>query len=359
MPDIRRRLPLCLLLGALLMLSLAGPAAAHRRAAFPTQSLGSAGIDVVALQHLLRAAGQGVAVDAVFGRTTQDAVAAFQRRSGLTVDGIAGTTTWSRLVPVVAAGSRGEAVTAVQKLLNRKRAADLVLSGVFDTPTHGAVRAFQRHMGLEGTGAVDRPTWKNLLWHYALPTFGGGRLCNYNGGNAGADWGTGTAVGVLEAAATALAEGTGIRMAIGDVSWEHGGGIVLHSTHERGLDVDIALVRRDRRQCNRPGISYKASQYDRNATRQLIRALYEAAPGHIKLIYFNDPVLIGEGLVQRYPLHDDHLHVRLCEVGDAEARYRCPAPAFAAAASEAPEPEPPLPSLHQPVRFNMYEVGPV
>ena len=35
--------------------------------------------------------------------------------------------------------------------------------------------------------------------------------------------------------------------------------------------------------------------YDRGATRALIKAIRAAAPGHIKVIYFNDPVLIREG----------------------------------------------------------------
>ena len=33
----------------------------------------------------------------------------------------------------------------------------------------------------------------------------------------------------------------------------------------------------------------------------------------MKLIYFNDPVLISEGLTTWYTGHDDHLHVRYCE----------------------------------------------
>jgi hypothetical protein len=35
----------------------------------------------------------------------------------------------------------------------------------------------------------------------------------------------------------------------------------------------------------------------------------------VKLILFNDPVLINEGLVQYYDNHDDHLHVRFYERG--------------------------------------------
>ena len=53
------------------------------------------------------------------------------------------------------------------------------------------------------------------------------------------------------------------------------------------------------------------------------RAIRAAAPGHVKLIYFNDPVLIEQGLVRPYAGHDDHLHIRYCVTGFADPNYRC------------------------------------
>jgi peptidoglycan hydrolase-like protein with peptidoglycan-binding domain len=291
---------------------------------------------VTALQHLLRAEGHRITVDGVFGRSTQAAVASFQEASGLAVTGAVDGATWQELVPTIRDGSTGEAVTALQKLLNGKRKAGLVLNESFDAATRKAVRVFQDHMGLRVTGEVGTATWRNLLWHFVKPRFSQPGLCNYNGGNAGADWGSASAVGMLEAAAALFNRRTGGKIAIGDISWEHGGDIRLHATHEHGLDVDIALVRKDRNQCRRPGIDYKARQYDRAATRQLIRAIYDAAPQQVKLIYFNDPVLIGEGLVQRYRLHADHIHVRYCEVGHELKRYRCAAPEFDAGDLKSP-----------------------
>ena len=44
------------------------------------------------------------------------------------------------------------------------------------------------------------------------------------------------------------------------------------------------------------GGNYRMAVYDRSATRAFIRAVRAAAPGHMKVIYFNDPVLIREGL---------------------------------------------------------------
>ena len=43
----------------------------------------------------------------------------------------------------------------------------------------------------------------------------------------------------------------------------------------------------------------------------------------MKLIYFNDPVLIREGLTPQFRGHDDHLHVRFCEPYYPLVTYRC------------------------------------
>ena len=60
-------------------------------------------------------------------------------------------------------------------------------------------------------------------------------------------------------------------------------------------------------------MNYRWTTYDRAATRDLIKAIRATASGHVKLIYFNDPVLIREGLTTWYSGHDDHLHIRYCE----------------------------------------------
>ena len=69
--------------------------------------------------------------------------------------------------------------------------------------------------------------------------------------------------------------------------------------------------------------NYKVASYDRTATRALIKAIRATAPGHVKLIYFNDPVLIKEGLVRPYAGHDDHLHIRYCEKVHFDPAYDC------------------------------------
>ena len=350
MPGLRRRLMIAVLLVATLATGWSQPVGAVGRAAFPAQSVGNIGIDVVALQHLLRGEGFVIAADGVFGASTQSAVADFQAAAGMTVTGAATGATWELLVPTLREGTSGEAVTALQKLLNAKRNAGLTVSAAFDADTGAAVRTFQGHMSVPATGVVNLRTWRNLVWHYVKPRFSLPGLCNYNGGNRTADWGTGSAAGMLEASAMLFHQRTRSRLAVGDVSWEHGGNIPLHATHEVGLDVDIALVRKDGNQCRRPGIGYRAGQYDRAATRQLIEALYEAAPHLVKLIYFNDPVLIAEGLVQRYPHHDDHIHLRYCEVGHRLRVYRCSAPPLDAPPGNLPGTSPTSPDDWGPFR---------
>lgn len=59
--------------------------------------LGSSGDDVRQLQLTLNAKGAKLATDGVFGRATEVAVQAFQKRAGLTADGVAGPKTMAAL----------------------------------------------------------------------------------------------------------------------------------------------------------------------------------------------------------------------------------------------------------------------
>ena len=55
-------------------------------------------------------------------------------------------------------------------------------------------------------GNVGPVTWRNLIWHYDYPSFSAAKnLCDYSVGNGKANWGTGAAIGQLEAAAMAFA----------------------------------------------------------------------------------------------------------------------------------------------------------
>ena len=81
------RAPL-LLVALVASLFVAGPAAAAPL--YPHQSLGDRGADVRAIQGFLRQRGSTVAVDGVFGATTEAAVQMFQREAGLQATGRVG-----------------------------------------------------------------------------------------------------------------------------------------------------------------------------------------------------------------------------------------------------------------------------
>jgi peptidoglycan hydrolase-like protein with peptidoglycan-binding domain len=289
--------------------ALTVPAHAHPGAFFHTLSTGNRGVDVTALQYLLNARGHAVGVDGAFGSGTRSAVVAFQRSKGLTADGIAGPATWGALVVTVRQGNSGNAVKAVQALLNKKRGSGLAVDGAFGAGTASAVRTFQSHAGISSDGVVGPTTWKNLVWHYAAPSWS--RICDQNpDGNTSANWGVASSIGQLEAAAAAFAATGQGKVPLGDISWEHGGDIPGHASHETGLDVDIWPIRTDSAQCSAGRITWQSSTYDRAATRQLVQQIRAKASGQIALIYFNDPTLINEGLTSSYPNHDNHLHIR-------------------------------------------------
>jgi hypothetical protein len=259
----------------------------------------------------------------VFGASTETAVRTFQGTIGLPVTGIVDASTWTSLARPLGSGARGTSVLALQIELAAKVHAAVTVNGRFDSATRAAVVAFQRHLGLPATGAVDGRTWRDLVWHFETPGFGSSTgLCDYTLENPNANWGTAEAVASLEEAGRAVqALGLG-RIAVGDASFEHGGDIPGHETHERGLDVDIRPLRRARDQCTW-GTNWHLSSYDRAATRTLIAQIRASAPGHIKLIYFNDPILIREGLTTWFTGHDDHLHVRFCEASYSLSTYDC------------------------------------
>ncbi|MGH3648418.1 MAG: penicillin-insensitive murein endopeptidase, partial [Micromonosporaceae bacterium] len=286
-----------------------------------TQSQGNRGVDVRAIQYLLQSRGQSVTADGVFNSATTTAVRNFQSSKGLGVDGIVGPQTWGALIRTLSQGASGPAVKALQLQLNAKRRISLAVDGVFGSGTRSAVVSFQQHAGISADGIVGPTTWRNLIWHYDYPNLTG--ICDKDpDGNGTANWGTGAAIGQLEAAVSAFGTADG-KVPLGDVSFEHGGDIPGHASHEVGLDVDVWPIRSDSAQCTASRITWQSGAYDRAATRRLVQAIRSRAPGHIKLIFFNDPVLIDEGLTRQYPNHDNHLHIRYCEKIHPSSLYDC------------------------------------
>ena len=315
------KVSLSLVAAVLVLLVAAAPVAAAIPSGYPNTSHGNRGVNVKALQHLLRHHGAVISVTGVFDLATETAVRAFQGSNALAGTGQVDPQTWKALRVPLAAGATGEAVLGAQRLLNEKRNAKLPLTGIYDAATRSAVLTFQGHARLAKSGLLDPLTWQALLAHLELPVWGK-TVCDYSVGNGPANWGTASAIGQLQAAAHVVVDAGHGRIALGDIGYEHGGDIAGHQTHEQGMDVDIRPMRDAEDQC-RWGTNWRYASYDRAATRALVKAIRATAPGHVKLIYFNDPVLIREGLTTWHTGHDDHLHIRYCERVHPVAAYDC------------------------------------
>ena len=156
---------------------------------------GSTGSAVEQLQFWLNTLAQydagipSTAVDGVFGSRTAAAVRAFQRREGLTADGVVGRTTWTTLYnefrsiqsdngtpnaypgTPLRQGSHGQSVRLVQFWLKIARTVyaslrSVTVDGVFGAATAAAVKRFQSYFGLTSDGVVGRTTWQKLYEVY-------------------------------------------------------------------------------------------------------------------------------------------------------------------------------------------------
>ncbi|WDZ82933.1 peptidoglycan-binding domain-containing protein [Micromonospora cathayae] len=128
---------------------------------WPAVRRGNTGVNVHTVQHLLTARGHATGIDGVFGSDTEAKVRSFQTAAGLTVTGVVDATTWPSLVVSVRSGNTGQAVSGLQRQLNR-HAYGLVVDGVFGGLTDSAVRDFQRQNGLTADGIAGVNTWRTL-----------------------------------------------------------------------------------------------------------------------------------------------------------------------------------------------------
>ncbi|MBR6954633.1 MAG: peptidoglycan-binding protein [Clostridia bacterium] len=153
---------------------------------------GSRGPEVTRLQEALQQLGYyRMAVDGVYGKGTIAAVKAFQARSGLKADGLAGARTQEALYatapetpdpgpsadpapvdpaspaepaesahvyPPLGMGARGSGVSALQTALMRLGLYSMKVDGAYGKGTAAAVRAFQQRAGLPVTGTADSAT---------------------------------------------------------------------------------------------------------------------------------------------------------------------------------------------------------
>jgi len=101
-------------------------------------------------------------------------------------------------------------------------------------------------------------------------------------------------------------------MLVGDLSRTRGGdfgvdfGIVGHSSHQNGLDVDVYYPRRD----GRRGVPRQPAAVDRRLAQRLVD-LFVAAGAQTVLVGPNVALKGPPSVVKPYPNHDNHLHVRI------------------------------------------------
>ena len=156
---------------------------------------GSTGSAVEQVQFWLNTLAQyesalpSLAVDGSYGAATASAVRAFQRRYGLTVDGVVGRETWNAIYnefrsiqsdngtpnaypgTALREGASGQNVRLVQFWLKiahtvYSRLNDLTVDGKFGAATTAAVKRFQTYFGLTSDGVVGRTTWNKLYEVY-------------------------------------------------------------------------------------------------------------------------------------------------------------------------------------------------
>ena len=80
---------------------------------YPTIRYGSSGQEVRRLQQALNREGYSLDVDGGFGKKTLAALMDYQRRVGMTPDGVAGSKTWASLGGTGSSGRPGEGVYAI------------------------------------------------------------------------------------------------------------------------------------------------------------------------------------------------------------------------------------------------------
>ena len=167
----------------------------------PTETirLGAEGENVKIAQYLLAVIGAfydeilPVKITGKYDNETEESVRSFQRQFNLTVDGIIGPKTWSKLIEVyktlepyildssgkfikypgyvLKRGKRGESVRLIQTWLDAINSKypfipAVTVDGIFGDRTREAVMIFQRWAGLVDDGIVGKLTWDKLYEVY-------------------------------------------------------------------------------------------------------------------------------------------------------------------------------------------------
>ena len=108
---------------------------------------------------------------------------------------------------------------------------------------------------------------------------------------------------------------SGPRVGVGDISYAIGGPMPPHSSHQHGIDVDIALVASTNEEI---ALTWDAPKYSRQRTQQLIDLFRSNPILSVRTVFFNDPQAQG---VEFCAGHDNHFYVSFFAPGVAPADY--------------------------------------
>jgi peptidoglycan hydrolase-like protein with peptidoglycan-binding domain len=217
----------------------------------------------------------------------------------------------------------------IQQALNRVLGLRLAVDGDIGPQTRSAIRSFQTQKGLTVDGIVGANTEAALIAAGGTrpptsPTSGGGtssavntRLPRSGQGFYGylsnsRQYGLPETIRALQniAAAWYISHPQGPRIGIGDISFQGGGYMPPHKSHQKGVDIDIRLMRNDGVE---GGTRYQNPEYSRALTQELVNLIRANNVLSVRYIFFNDPQVRG---VRKEAGHDNHLHVRFCAPND-------------------------------------------
>jgi hypothetical protein len=157
-------------------------------------------------------------------------------------------------------------------------------------------------------------------------------------------------------AAWQRANPNGPRIGIGDISFQGGGPMPPHRSHQTGIDVDVRPFRADGIE---GPVRLDLPGYSRALTQQLVDVI-RSSGAPVQFILFNDPVVRG---VRAAPGHDNHLHIRFA-AGPVVTAAAAPAVSTVAMPSRQPTPATamptgrPMPTMPAPRQATISTVAP-
>jgi Penicillin-insensitive murein endopeptidase/Putative peptidoglycan binding domain len=203
-------------------------------------------------------------------------------------------------------------VRAIQTLLNKWTTPPIAVTGVCTgtetDPTVAAIKAFQSRFSNSPDGRVDAGggTLRRLNQEPLVQLATG--LGYYSYSDGARQWGTRATIDALgELGRQFFVNNPTTLMGIGDISFEFGGPMSPHSSHQAGRHIDLRPLRLDRAQVR---VDYTdTTNYDQANTKLLIELFLSHR--NVSAILFNDPVISALDGVSWYRGHDNHFHVTM------------------------------------------------